>query len=439
MDPLAVRIGQLLHVVQLQPQHVECVVHGRLMGIVGAILVVQLLDAAAVHDGGVGEDGAHHIPLGELIVFRHLDAAQHVGDAGDAQPGELLDQLVVQVQLVLQIRLALRGVEQAQQPLAVLIVDVDDHVGVLHVVDPGDVLIADALDPVAAEAVFQNGRALEGLAHRQLQMGILFLQQITGAHGTGGAGGESRAGEPVTGALDGLVHIRQGVAGDIVVPQGVAHLLELVEDHVLGILLQLVGLVEDLLHIGLAAGGGDDLGADLMEPVKPLLAHLRRQDGHALGAQQPAVVAGGGPHGLVPVHVELAGHQTGGQAAEGGAHLVAAGGEPLAHHGHDPAGDAGERRGQLDVVGHRLEQSAALLGLILPGDAEQVQGIHIPEAHGLQPLPDLLRDGLRVLHLGDGGDDDAIFLRLAEIVLQARLVDGQINHTYLPSCCFVSI
>lgn len=53
------------------------------------------------------------------------------------------------MQLVLQIRLALRGVEQAQQPLAVLIVDVDDHVGVLHVVDPGDVLIADALDPVA--------------------------------------------------------------------------------------------------------------------------------------------------------------------------------------------------------------------------------------------------------------------------------------------------
>ena len=399
-----------------------------------------------VHDGGVRQDGAHHIALRELVVLGHLDAAQHVGDAADAQPGELLDQLVVQVQLVLQIRLALRGVEQAQQPLAVLIVDVDDHVGVLHVVDPGDVLVADALDPVAAEAVFQNGGALEGLAHRQLQVGVLLLQQVAGGHGAGGAGGEGGAGEPVTGALDGLEHVRQGVAGDVVVPQGVAHLLELVEDHVLGVLLQLVGLVEDLLHVGLAAGGGDDLGADLMEPVEPLLAHLRRQDGHALGPQQPgvegaaaAVVAGGGPHGLVLVHVELAGHQPGGQAAEGGAHLVAAGGEPLAHHGDDPAGHAGEGRGQLDVVGHRLEQSAALLGLVLPGDAEQVQGIHVPQAHRLQLLLDLLRDGLRVLHLGDGGDDDVIFLRLAEIVLQAFLVDGQIDHAYLPSCCFESI
>ena len=112
---------------------------------------------------------------------------------------------------------------------------------------------------------------------------------------------------------------------------------------------------------------------------------------------------------------------------------MAAGGEPLAHHGHDPAGDAGERRGQLDVVGHRLEHSAALLGLILPGDAEQVQGIHIPEAHGLQPLPDLLRDGLRVLHLGDGGDDDVVLLSLLDIVLQAGLVDGQIDHVFFSS------
>ena len=66
-------------------------------------------------------------------------------------------------------------VEQAQQPLAVLIVDVDDHVGVLHIVDPGNVLVANALDPVAAEAVLQNGGALQRLAHRQLQLGIMLL------------------------------------------------------------------------------------------------------------------------------------------------------------------------------------------------------------------------------------------------------------------------
>ena len=183
-----------------------------------------------------------------------------------------------------------------------------------------------------------------------------------------------------------------------------------------------------------------------MEPVEPLLTHLGRQDGDALGAQQPgvegaaaAVVAGGGPNGLVLVDVELAGHQPGSQAAEGGAHLVAAGGEPLAHHGDDAAGHSGQLGRQLDVVGHRLEQSAGLLGLVLPGDAEQVQGIHVPQAHVLQLHLDFLGDSLRVLHLGNGGDDDAVFLGLFNIVFQALLVNGQIDHVVFPSCCLVSM
>ena len=66
----------------------------------------------------------------------------------------------------------------------------------------------------------------------------------------------------------------RGVAGDVVVPQGIAHLGKLVEDHHGGILLQLPGLVEDLLDVGLAAGGGDDLAGDALEPVKALLLSL---------------------------------------------------------------------------------------------------------------------------------------------------------------------
>ena len=54
-----------------------------------------------------------------------------------------------------------------------------------------------------------------------------------------------------------------------------------------------------------------------------------------------AVVTGGGPHGVMIGGVELTGHQAGSQAAEGSAHLVAAGGEPLAGHGNDAAGHAG--------------------------------------------------------------------------------------------------
>ena len=132
------------------------------------------------------------------------------------------------------------------------------------------------------------------------------------------------------------------------------------------------------------------------------------------------------------VHVELAGDQTGGKAAEGRAHLVAAGGEPLAHHGHDPAGDAGQLGGQLDVVGDSLIESAGLLRLVFPCDAEQVQGVYIPQSHIFQLALDLFGNGFRMLHLGDGGDHDAVFLRLFQIVFQTLLVDSQINHVLCP-------
>ena len=415
-------------------------IHGGLMSVVCAVLLVQLVHPGLIHGGGVGEDGAHHVVLGELIVLGHLDAAQDVGDAGDAQPGHLLDLLVAHTQFVLHVGLAVLGVEQAQQALGILVVDGDGHVGVLHVVDPGDVLVADALDAVAAEAVVQDGGALQGLAHGQLQVGIALLQQVTGGHGASGTGGEAGAGEVLAGLLHGLEQLGQGVAGDVVVPQGVAHLGELVEDHHGGILLQLPGLVEDLLDVGLAAGGGDDLTGDGLQPVEALLGHILGQDGHGLAGQQlgvegaaAAVVAGGGPDGVVIGGVELTGDQARGQAAEGGAHLMAAGGEPLAGHGDDAAGHAGELAGDLHIVGHRLEQAALLLGLVVPGDTEQVHGVHVPQAGVAELGLDLLGDQVGVLHLGDGGDDDVVLLSLLDIVLQAGLVDGQIDHVFFSS------
>ena len=179
-----------------------------------------------------------------------------------------------------------------------------------------------------------------------------------------------------------------------------------------------------------------------MEPVETLLAHFRRENRHALGPQElgveraaPAVVAGGGPDGLVDVHVELARHQPGGQAAEGGPDFMAARGEPLAHHGDNAAGHAGELRGQFNVVGDGLEEAAGLFGLVLPGDPEEVQGVHVPKAHGFQLVLDLAGDGFRVLHLGDGGDEDVVLPGLFQVVLQALAVDGEIDHTKFPPVC----
>ena len=437
VDALAVGVGQLHQVVGLEAEHVEVVVELGFLDVVRAVHLVELLDAGLIHRGGVGQNRADDIVLGQLIILRHLDAAKDIRDAGDAEPGQLLDQLVGELELFLEVLLAFLGVEQAQQALAVLIVDGDGHVGVLHVVDPGNVLVADALDAVAAEAVLENGGALQRLAHAELEAGIALLEQVARAHGAGGAGGEAGAGKVLSGLLDGFKEVREGVARDVVVPEGIAHLLELVEDHHAGILLELPGLVEDLLDVGLAAGRSDDLTSDLAQPVEALLAHLGGENGDGVNGEQlgveraaAAVVARGGPNGVVIVGVELAGDQTRSEAAEGSADLVAAGGEPLARHGDDAAGYARKLAGDLYIVGDLLKEAAGLLGLVLPGDAEEVEGVDVPQTHVLQLGLDLLGNGLGMLHLRDGGDDDVVFLGLLDVMLQSDLVDAQIDFTH---------
>ena len=126
--------------------------------------------------------------------------------------------------------------------------------------------------------------------------------------------------------------------------------------------------------------------------------------------------------------VKLAGHQTGGQAAKGGADLVAAGGEPLAGHGKDAAGHAGERRGDLHIIGDFLEQAAGLLGLVVPGNPEQVHRIDRPEIGLGELILDLLGDEVGVLHLCDGGDDDVVFSGLLNVMSKAFGMDRQIDH-----------
>ena len=204
-----------------------------------------------------------------------------------------------------------------------------------------------------------------------------------------------------------------------------------------GVFFELPGLVEDLLDVGLAAGGGDNLTRDGLEPVKALLGHILRQDGDGVAGQQlgvegaaAAVVAGGGPYGVMIGGVELAGHKTRGQAAEGRADLVAAGGEPLAGHREDAAGHAGQLGRDLDIVGDLLVQPAELLRLVVPGNPEQVERIHIPQADVRELRLDRFGDQIGVLHLGDGRDDDVVLLGLLDVVRKAGLVDGKIDFAH---------
>ena len=80
---------------------------------------------------------------------------------------------------------ARRLVEQAEQAHAGLVVDGQHHIGVFHVVDPGDVLVADALDAMPAKAVQDKGGTLECLAGSDLAGGEELLHIIAAADGAG--------------------------------------------------------------------------------------------------------------------------------------------------------------------------------------------------------------------------------------------------------------
>ena len=187
VDALAGRIGQLFHDVRLQVQHMQIVIKLCILYTVGSVHLIEFFDTASVHHCRVRKDGTYNVMLCELIVLRHLDAAQDVRDAADSKPGELLDHLRIKLQLILQICLSFRCVEQAEQSLGILIIDIDHHIRVLYIVDPRNVLVADAFDPVTAEAVVQQGRALKGLTNGQLQMRIQLLQAVACGHGSCGA------------------------------------------------------------------------------------------------------------------------------------------------------------------------------------------------------------------------------------------------------------
>ena len=230
-------------------------------------------------------------------------------------------------------------------------------------------------------------------------------------------------------------HLPDGRAGDRHMPQVIAELVELVEDHqVLAGSGQFVALVEDLLDVGLRPRGLDDLPRHRLQPLEAFPAHSLREDGHRLAAQQvgvvgaaPAVVTGGRPHRLLGGRVELAGDETRDQATEGGSHLVRTGGEPLADQGDDPGLDPGQLGRPFDVV-DRSEAAPADDRLVVPGDPVQVERVEVPQTDVHEPCPDVGGDQARVPHLGQGRDAHPALPGVGGHRFEGGLVNCQIDH-----------
>src|ERR1035438_6803936 len=248
----------------------------------------QFLQPRTVQIHRIGEDREDDIALPELEVFRRLYGGEDIADPRDSEPREPGQN----VRLDPQGRkgfAARRFVEEPEDSHAVLVVDRGDSIGVAHVVDPGDMLVPDSLDSVLAEAVLEQGGALEGLACDDPQVGELLLQEIACGDRSRRARRRNVGGGPERSVAQAGEHFRAGRPGDAVVEDRVPEFLELIEDQDKRVLLQLPALVVDLLHVGFAARGDYDFGADAPEPFEALARHLLRKDGDALAAEDGAI------------------------------------------------------------------------------------------------------------------------------------------------------
>src|SRR5690554_100974 len=147
-------------------------------------------------------------------------------------------------------------------------------------------------------------------------------------------------------------------------------------------------LVEDLLHIGLAARCGDDLSSDGLEPIEPLLTHLFGENGNRFTTEQnavvgstTAVVTGRWPDSLLGNGIEVSGHQCRGKTRIGGPYLMSASREPFSDECKDPCFGSGDGPGnfhEIDIA----ECTTFLNPLIFPVDPEQILRVDIPKTHG---------------------------------------------------------
>ena len=103
--------------------------------------------------------------------------------------------------------------------------------------------------------------------------------------------------------------------------------------------------------------------------------------------------------------------------------------EPFAGEDDDARLDAGQHGRNFDEV-DVAELAAEFLRFIAPADAEQVERVKVPEADVGQLLFDGIRNQIRVTHLGDLRNDDALLARSVDAVLKAFFVFRQVDHVF---------
>src|SRR5262245_45310325 len=329
-----------------------------------AINVGHIFHHRMVAVNRVRADCDDHVSFAEPVMFRSLDRAERVADARNAEDGCDPQRLLLRDAVAPRNRLPPRlAREQLQSFFALDVVQTHDRIHVHHVVNPGYVLVADALNVVSAVAVVIKRRALDRFEADDAHVGPDLFEAVAGRNRPGAA---HRRAERRDGAVADALSLQiggqlgDGIARDVIVKPVIAHRLELIEDANVGIAAQFPGLVINLFDVRFDGVSSDHMRAITLDALEPLAAHPFRQDDDRPSADSPAhpraadaVVAGARPDDRVPVNVHLAEEQRLRQHRIGRADIVRAGGKIAPIQNHDRRGNAGQIRGQnfiFDVV-----------------------------------------------------------------------------------------
>ncbi|MNM92147.1 hypothetical protein D3C81_1044690 [compost metagenome] len=398
---------------------------------------------AVVHCGTVGGHGKDQVVGAQAIVPGQFDGADDIGPPRDPDAGQGIEQVRVEVLPLMQIGSAGCRVEEQVQCIAAVVRYADHDVGVHHVVNQGDMLVADALDVVFAIAVREHRGAFERL-HRSDARAVAGFQQVPRgkrARGTccadKGIQAQSWRCLPETG-----VDPAHGFAGAGVMRKVVAELRELVQDHGVVFPREQRALVVDLLDVALGTRRPHDVRRvrhPALEPVEAFAAHAFRQYRDAAAAQNSgyrhtaaAVVAGGRPNRTMTARVEAARHQALYQAAVGRQHLMRPNHRKAMANGHDDPGlDPGNFPGQFNVAGDRSQLASKFI--VVPMHPPQVGGMHLVGPYLGKQCPLDLRDAMRIGELAQRGQSHTRLAQAGCRALQhAGIRDfrgkGQVTH-----------
>src|SRR5271166_4344043 len=122
----------------------------------------ETLPLTRIKRGAIGGDRHDHVVATEIEMLGDLDCGDDVGEARDADIVESTRHFRIDLAPPSQITASDITPEQGIERIAGEIGHADHHVGVHHVVNKRNMLVADALDVMRPVSVAQHGRTLDG-------------------------------------------------------------------------------------------------------------------------------------------------------------------------------------------------------------------------------------------------------------------------------------